>query len=84
MSFPYEMFSEVGLRIAKYSPFPYTLSLACTNGSDSYFVTETEICRGGYEIDSFLYKDLQPFVNNADYYLINDTLQDLKKLYEEE
>lgn len=84
VSFPYEMFSEIGLRIAKFSPFPYTLSLACTNGSKSYFVTETEICRGGYEIDSFLNKNIQPFVNNADYYLINDTLQDLKKLYEEE
>lgn len=84
VSFPYEMFSEIGMRIAKFSPFPYTISLACTNGSESYFVTETEICRGGYEINSFLYKDIQPMVNNADYYLIRDTLDDLKKLYAEE
>ncbi len=82
-TFPYELFSEIGLRIAKFSPFPYTLSLACTNGSESYFVTETEICRGGYEIKSFLYKDIQPFVRNADRYLINETLKDLKKLYQE-
>lgn len=84
VTFPYEMFSEIGLRIAKFSPFPYTLSLACTNGSKSYFVTESEICRGGYEINSFLYKDIQPFVDNADYYLIKNTLDDLKSLYEED
>ncbi len=82
-TYPYELFSEIGLRIAKFSPFPYTLSVACTNGSESYFVTESEICRGGYEIKSFLYKDIQPFVRNADKYLINDTLEDLKKLYQE-
>lgn len=82
VSFPYELFSEIGLRIAKYSPFPYTLSLACTNGSESYFVTETEICRGGYEINSFLYNNIQPFVSNADYYAVKDTLEDLKELYE--
>lgn len=81
VSFPYEMFSEIGLRIAKFSPFPYTLSLACTNGSESYFAAETDICRGGYEIDSFRYSGLQPFVDNADTYLVNDTLEDLEKLY---
>lgn len=83
VTFPYELFSEIGLRIAKFSPFPYTLSIACTNGSESYFAAETDICRGGYEINSFLYSGIQPFVKNADLYLVKETLKDLNRIYEE-
>ena len=83
VTFPYELFSEIGLRISKFSPFPYTLSIACTNGSESYFAAESDICRGGYEINSFLYSGIQPFIKNADLYLINETLKDLNKIHEE-
>ncbi len=83
VSFPYELFSEIGLRIAKHSPFPYTLSLACSNGAESYFPAQTDICRGGYEIDSFLYKYIQPISHSADTALVNETLRVLRNLYEE-
>ena len=82
VSFPYELFSEMGLRIAKFSPFAHTLSLSCTNGSESYFVTEPEICRGGYEVNSFLYRDIQTMVSDADRHLVNQTLTGLRALYE--
>ncbi|MBQ3014059.1 MAG: neutral/alkaline non-lysosomal ceramidase N-terminal domain-containing protein [Clostridia bacterium] len=81
VSFPYELFSEMGLRIAKFSPFAHTLSLSCTNGSESYFVTETDICRGGYEVSSFLYRDIQSMVLDADRYLVSQTLDNLRGLY---
>ena len=83
VSFPYELFSEIGLRIAKFSPYPYTLSLACSNGAESYFATQTELCRGGYEIDSCIYKDIQPMANNADDFAVKDSLATLRKLYGE-
>ena len=79
---PYELFSEIGLRIKRDSPAPFTLVLSNTNGSESYYASETEICRGGYEIDMFITKYLQPPVPNADWYFITQTLENLAKTEE--
>ena len=76
---PYELFSELGLRVKKHSPVPYTLVLSNTNGSESYYASESEICRGGYEIDMFITKYLQPPVPNADWHFVMQTLENLKK-----
>ena len=76
---PYELFSELGLRVKKHSPIPYTLLLSNTNGSESYYASESEICRGGYEINMFITHYLQPPVPNADFYFIQQTLENLKK-----
>ena len=76
---PYELFSEIGLRIKKHSPAPYTLVLSNTNGSESYFASESELCRGGYEINMYLKKYLQPPVSNADWHFVMQTLENLKK-----
>ena len=65
------------MRVAKERPFPYTLSLSNTNGSEGYFVTEDQICRGGYEIDMFKTGYDQPYADNADLYLVNETLRTL-------
>lgn len=80
VSFPFELFSEIGLRIQKHSPFPYTLSLALTGGSSGYFPTESEICRGGYEVTMFKQKNVQSYVNNGDFHLIKETLAHLRSL----
>ncbi len=82
VSCPYELFSEIALRVKKDSPIPYTLILSNTNGQESYYATETELCRGGYEIDMFLTKYLQPPVPNADWHFITQTLKNLKKTEE--
>ena len=82
MSFPYELFSEIALRIARERRVPYTLSLSNTNGSEGYFVTEDQICRGGYEIDMFKTGYHQPYANNADWHLVSETLKNLDKLNE--
>jgi hypothetical protein len=79
---PYELFSEIGLRIRKDSPVPYTLLLSIANGSESYFATESELCRGGYEVDLFTTRYLQPPAPNADWHFITQTLENLKKTEE--
>lgn len=46
-----EPFAEIVLRLRQHSPFPYTLSLSTTNGSDGYLVTRDSLHRGGYEVE---------------------------------
>lgn len=79
VSFPYELFSEIGMRIAQYSPVAHTLSLSNTNGSEGYFVTEDQICKGGYEIDMFKTSFIQPYTDNADWSVVTQTLENLSK-----
>ena len=80
ISFPYEIFSEIAMRIANEKKVPHTLSLSNTNGSEGYFVTEDQICRGGYEIDMFKTGYIQPYADNADWYMVKQTLENLDKL----
>lgn len=80
VGFAYELFSEIGMRISADSPIPYTLSLSNTNGSEGYFVTEDQICRGGYEIDMFKTGYIQPYSDYADWHLVTQTLEHLKKI----
>lgn len=51
--FPFEMFSEITLRLKAYSPWPYTLCLSNTNGYHAYLPSQDQICRGGYEVACF-------------------------------
>ncbi len=78
VAFRYELFSEIGLRIKKDAPVPYVLCLSNTNGSDGYFATETELCRGGYEIKMTRTSNIQSFANNADLFIVTETLKNLK------
>lgn len=63
---PYEVFSEIGLRIQKDLTFPLVLICVNTNGSAAYFPTCQEILRGGYEITHFKLQRIQPFTEPAD------------------
>ncbi|MBE6644290.1 MAG: hypothetical protein E7612_02785 [Ruminococcaceae bacterium] len=74
---PYELFSEIGMRISAASKIPYVLNLSNANGSEGYFATESELCRGGYEINMFLTKLIQEPVDNADWHFIKQTLKNL-------
>lgn len=76
----FELFTEIGLRIQKHSPIPVTLPIVNTNGTDAYFVTESELCHGGYEVEVFGKRQLQRWVDNGDWYLIKNTLENLRKL----
>ena len=71
---------ENSLRLGAASSIPNTLPIALTNGQVGYFSTETELCRGGYEVESFKVMYDQPLVDNADWYLIAHSVKNIKKL----
>jgi hypothetical protein len=58
------------------------LCLSNTNGSEGYFATESEICRGGYEIKMSRSSNIQNFTDDADWYAVTETLKNLKSLEE--
>ena len=80
-SFPYELFSEIGLRIDRAAE-QKVLSLSNANGSEGYFITKDAVCRGGYEVEMFLYGHLQPFDEDADFYLMQETVKHIQSLKE--
>lgn len=82
ISFPYELFTEIGMRIDKEFPGYEILSLSNANGSEGYFPTRDQICLGGYEITMFKYTDIQQYVDNADYHLVIGSVENVKKLLE--
>lgn len=73
--FPFELFSEISMRMRSYSHFRYTLCLSNANGYNAYLPTEDQIVRGGYEIGCFLYSSAHPLVNNADQVIIDENLR---------
>ena len=77
--YPFEVSSEIGLRMRVYSPFVHTLSLSCTNGSHSYLPTQSQICRGGYEIESFLWFRPRQLPDDTDTRLILQNLELIKE-----
>lgn len=77
VSFPYELFSEIGIKVKESSPFAHTLSLALTGGAECYFVTGSEIPYGGYEVDMFLLGNVQHYADGADHTLTKMTVAHL-------
>jgi Neutral/alkaline non-lysosomal ceramidase. len=78
--FPFEVFSEISLRLRHYSPYPHTLCLGCTNGNNGYLPTQDQICRGGYEISVFLTSGVQNLEPNTDYHIIAENLRIMEGL----
>ncbi|MBR5519942.1 MAG: neutral/alkaline non-lysosomal ceramidase N-terminal domain-containing protein [Clostridia bacterium] len=73
--FPFEMFSEIVMRLRAYAPYRYTLCLSNTNGSNLYLPSEDQLCRGGYEVACFMYGKLFPLAPNTDQTIINENLR---------
>jgi hypothetical protein len=69
---PYEIFSEITLRLRAYLPWPHTLGLSNTNGYCGYFPSRDQICRGGYEVDCFRTGGLYNLTEDADQHLIDE------------
>lgn len=80
---PYEMFSEIGMRIDRAFKTKTVLSLSNTNGSQGYFITRDAVCRGGYEVAMFLYGRLQQYHDDADYYLFQETVKHIQNIVSE-
>ncbi len=73
--FPFEMFSEITLRLRAYAPYRYTLCLSNTNGSNAYLPTEDQLVRGGYEIGCFRFGSVYSMVDCADQHIIDENLR---------
>lgn len=73
--FPFEMFSEISLRMCAYSPFAHTLCLSCANGYNGYLPSQDQICRGGYEVGVFRYMSAYSLADNTDDNIINENLR---------
>ena len=80
VSFPYELFSEIGLRVQRETKDYIVLSLSNANGSEGYFPTEDQLCRGGYEVAMYYSVNVQQFKPHADHNLISETLKNIKKV----
>ncbi|OFX16085.1 MAG: hypothetical protein A2Z18_05325 [Armatimonadetes bacterium RBG_16_58_9] len=52
ISFPGELFTEIGLRIKEESPFPQTCILGLANGYIGYVPTREAVSVGGYEVEA--------------------------------
>ncbi len=79
---PFEPFSGIGLRVRAYSDVPNPLCLGYTNGAEGYFPTQDQLALGGYEIFISRYRHIQTYVENVDWYLIKETVENLKKVNE--
>ena len=77
--FPFEMFSEIVMRLRDYSDYPYTLCLSCTNGYNVYLPSEDQLCRGGYEVGCFMYGNQFPLADNTDQNIINENLRIIRE-----
>ncbi len=73
--FPFEVFSQIALRLRKFSPYENTLCLCNTNDSLFYLPSQEEIARGGYEIEVFLYANVNKLKNNTDDTIILENLR---------
>lgn len=80
VGFPYELFSEIGMRIDDATKDLKILCLSNANGSKGYFPTQDQLCRGGYEVTMFKYNGVQTPVDDADFHLMTETLRNIDKL----
>lgn len=78
--FGFEVFSEIFLRLKKYSPFAYTLGISNANAANAYLPSLDQIPRGGYEVDQFLGRNVYCLENNTDDNIINENIRLIGKL----
>ncbi|MCF7855248.1 MAG: neutral/alkaline non-lysosomal ceramidase N-terminal domain-containing protein [Candidatus Pacebacteria bacterium] len=78
--FPFEVFSEITLRLRDGSPFQHTLSLSNANGSYFYFPSQDQIARGGYEVSVFKSMNPRALADDADNAALTENLRLLETL----
>lgn len=77
---PGEPFSDIGLRLRRFSPFAYTLCAGGSNGSNGYFVTREARHRGGYELWVARAYKTYIYVDNIDDILVEENLKLLRQI----
>lgn len=78
--FPFEVFSEIAVRIAHHSPFAHTLIVNNTNGALAYFPTKSEIPLGGYEVFMFEHFQTQNLPADSDTVAVKEYVRILNNL----
>lgn len=78
--FPFEVFSEIAIRIDAHAPFAHNLILNNTNGALAYFPTKSEIPLGGYEVFMFNHFSTYILADGADTIVVKEYLRILEKL----
>ena len=77
---PYEMFAQTGFRIDEEIAEKTVLCVSNTNGFEGYFATQDAVCRGGYEVEMFLYGKVQMFCDDADWHLFRSMTANVRKI----
>ena len=77
---PYELFSEICLRIRRHGPCRHNLALSLTNGFEAYLPTKDAVSRGGYEVDCFCYGSVAALDDNTDTVLVQHFLRILRTM----
>lgn len=76
--FPFEVFSEITVRLRQYSPLGHTLSLCNANGALAYLPSKEQIARGGYEVDQFTRRHIFTMVDETDDKILADNVAILR------
>lgn len=76
ISFPGELFTEIGMRIKTESPFPLTYIIGLANGSIGYIPSRRAIGEGGYAVDT------RRVDTEAEDIIVANSLDLLERLYQ--
>lgn len=82
--FPFEVFSEITVRLRQYSPFGHTLSLCNANGALAYLPSKEQIARGGYEVDQFTRRHVFTMVDDTDTRIVAENMRIIRAYAEKE
>ncbi|MCE5250365.1 neutral/alkaline non-lysosomal ceramidase N-terminal domain-containing protein [bacterium] len=75
ISFPGELFTEIGQRIKRESPFSYTYIIGLANGEIGYVPTAKAIGEGGYAVET------REVCDNAEEIIVSHCLELLNRVY---
>ena len=79
-TFGYEIFSEIGMRIDEAVEEYKVISVVVANGQGGYFPTQSQLCLGGYEVNMFKTQSVQPYVDDADFHMMKETVRNVNEL----
>ncbi len=78
---PYELFSDICLRLRRFSPFTHTMAISLTNGYEAYLPTQAAIPYGGYEVSNAQYGSLTALREDCDIIVVRKFLEKLREIY---
>lgn len=73
--FPFELFSEISLRLRNAVNLPYVLAVGCANGCYSYLPSQDQLCRGGYEVHMFRTANSFKLTDDTDTNIIRENIR---------